>query len=89
MGTPDQRFLKWLRVARLFIAKWIRGVISRRSETDHYRCPLFFLLFRGGRELPHGGYKLPGTLIERGKQIEKETLDLKLGQFAVSSVLIL
>jgi len=46
-------------------------MISRRSKTDRYRCPLCFLLFRDGRELSLGGYRFPGTLIERRKQIEK------------------
>ena len=36
MGTLGQRSWKWLRVARLFGAEWIRGMISRRSKTDLY-----------------------------------------------------
>jgi len=60
----------------LFGAERIHGVISRRSKTDHYRYPLCFLLFGGGRELSLGVYNFLGTLIERGEQIEKGTLDL-------------
>jgi len=69
-----------------FGAVWTR-VISRRSQT--YRCPLCFLLFGGGQELFLGGYKSSGTLIERGEQIEKGTLELDSGRFAVTSFLVL
>jgi len=44
----------------------IRDVISRRSKTDHYRCPLRSLLFKGGRELSLESNRFPEILIERG-----------------------
>ena len=54
METTGQRFWKWSRVARLLGAEWTRGMISRRSETDHYICSFCFLLFGGGRDSPSG-----------------------------------
>jgi len=70
MRTPGQRFWKRAPVARLFDAGWTLDVISRGSETDHYRCPLCFFLFGGDQELSLGDYRFPVTLIEEGSSRE-------------------
>jgi len=54
LRTSAWRFWKRPRVARLFGTGKTHGVISMRSETDHYRYPLWSLLFGGGREPPRG-----------------------------------
>ena len=77
LRTPGQRFWKQSCVAHLFVARRTRGMILRGSKIDHYRCPLYFPLWRSGalsREL----WILDNS--ERGKQIGKETLSWDLGQ---------
>jgi len=51
----------------LFGAGRTRGVISRRSKTDHYRSLLCSLLFGGGRELFPRGYRFLKILIEESR----------------------
>jgi len=69
--TPGQRFWKLPSVARLFGAGWTRGVISWRSETDHYRYPLYFPLFARGRKPSLGRYEFLETLRDgRGEDRE-------------------
>ena len=46
-------------------AGWTRVVISRGSETDHYRCPLCFPLFGRSQEHTFGSYVSSETLREK------------------------
>ena len=76
--TPAWRFWKRPRVAHLFGARKSRGLISRRSETDHFGCLLCSLLFRGGQELSLEGLYVPGDS-DREEQIEKGILNMDSG----------
>ena len=85
MMTHVERFWKWPRVTRLFKTGWTCIMISRRSETDHYRCPSAFLSLGRGQEHSLRSYGFPGT----PRNIEGSRLiEVNSGSIAVALVLV-
>jgi len=74
IGKYERKIRTYIRVRILGTGcyRWTHVMISRWSETEHYRCPLCFPLAGGGQGLSLGSYGLSGTLRDREGSISIE-----------------